>query len=47
MFKNEFVAAAFTSFQSWITGTIVVGGVLLAAGLVTGIASRGRRALSR
>lgn len=47
MFKNGFVAAAFTSFQSWIGGTAVVGGVLLAAGLVTGIASRGRRALSR
>lgn len=47
MFKNGFVAAAFTSFQSWIGGTAVAGGVLLAAGLVTGIASRGRRALSR
>jgi hypothetical protein len=47
MFKDEFVAAAFTGFQSWIPGTAVAGGVLLAAGLVTGIASRGRRALSR
>lgn len=47
MFKDAFVAAASSSFQSWISGTAVGGGVLLAAGLVTGIASRGRRALTR
>jgi len=47
MFKDAFVAAASSSFHSWISGTAVAGGVLLAAGLVTGIASRGRRALTR
>lgn len=47
MFKDEFVAAAANSFQSWIWGTTVAGGVLLAVGLVIGIASRGRRALTR
>jgi len=46
-FKDAFVAAASSSFQSWISGTAVAGGVLLAAGLVIGIASRGRRALTR
>jgi hypothetical protein len=46
-FKDGFVAAASSSFQSWISGTAVAGGVLLAAGLVIGIASRGRRALTR
>ena len=47
MFKDAFAAAASGSFQSWTAGAAVAGGVLLAAGLVTGIASRGRRALSR
>ncbi|HYH78105.1 MAG TPA: hypothetical protein VD841_11490, partial [Arthrobacter sp.] len=47
MFTDEFVAAAFTSFQSWITGTAVAGAVLVVAGLVIGVASRGRRALTR
>ena len=47
MFKDALVEAASSSFQSWISGTAVAGGVLLAAGLVIGIASRGRRALTR
>ena len=47
MFKDAFAAAASGSFQSWTAGAAVAGGVLLAAGLVIGIASRGRRALSR
>ena len=47
MFKDEFVAAASSSFQSWTLGAAVAGGILLACGLVTGIASRGRRARTR
>jgi hypothetical protein len=47
MFKDAFVAAASGSFQTWASGTGVAGGVLLAAGLVIGIASRGRRARTR
>lgn len=47
MFKDAFAAAASGSFQSWTAGAAVAGGVLLAAGLVIGIASRGRRAPSR
>lgn len=47
MFKDAFVAAGSGSFQSWASGTAVAGGVLLAAGVVIGIASRGRRALTR
>ncbi|WP_066292991.1 hypothetical protein [Arthrobacter sp. B6] len=47
MFKDEFVASASSSFQSWTTGTAVAGGVLLAAGLVIGMASRRRRAHTR
>lgn len=47
MFKDEFVAAGSASFQAWASGTAVAGGVLLAAGLVIGIASRGRRARTR
>jgi hypothetical protein len=47
MFKDAFVAAGSASFQSWASGTAVAGGVLLAAGIVIGIASRGRRALTR
>ena len=47
MFKDAFVVAGSGSFQSWASGTAVAGGVLLAAGVVIGIASRGRRALTR
>jgi hypothetical protein len=47
MFKNQFVAAGTGNFQSWASGSAVAGGVLLAAGLVTGIASRGRRVPTR
>ncbi|TAP45482.1 hypothetical protein [Arthrobacter sp. S39] len=47
MFKDAFAAAASGSFQSWTAAAAVAGGVLLAAGLVIGIASRGRRAVSR
>ncbi|HJW01599.1 MAG TPA: hypothetical protein VJ617_21105 [Arthrobacter sp.] len=47
MFKDQFVVAASNSFQSWISGTLVAGGVLIAAGLVTGIASRRRRSPTR
>lgn len=47
MFKDAFVAAGSGSFLSWASGTAVAGGVLLAAGVVIGIASRGRRALTR
>jgi hypothetical protein len=47
LFKDQFVAAAFNSFQSWTTGAVVAGGVLLVGAVVTGIASRGRRAPTR
>ena len=47
MFKDQFVAAGSGSFQSWASGAAVAGGVLLVGGLVTRIASRGRRAPTR
>ncbi len=47
MFKDAFVAAASTSFGSWITGTLVAGGALLVAGLVTRVASPGQRRPNR
>ena len=43
MFKDAFVAAASASFGSWVNSTLVAGGVLLVAGLVTRVASRGQR----
>ncbi|MCU1518265.1 MAG: hypothetical protein JWQ75_2986 [Pseudarthrobacter sp.] len=43
MFKDAFVAAASASFGSWVNGTLVAGGVLLVAGLVSRVASRGQR----
>lgn len=43
MFKDAFVAAASASFGSWVTGTLVAGGGLLVAGLVTRVASRGQQ----
>lgn len=43
MFKEAFVAAASTSFGSWVTGTLVVGGLVLVAGFVTRVASPGQR----
>lgn len=47
MFKDAFVAAASSSFQSWIGGAAMTGGVLVAAALVIRIASPGRRPLNR
>lgn len=47
MFKDAFVAAASSSFQSWIGGAATTGGVLVAAALVIRIASPGRRPLTR
>ncbi|MET3718815.1 MULTISPECIES: hypothetical protein [unclassified Arthrobacter] len=47
MFKDAFVAAASASFESWVTGTIVAGGALLAAALATRVASPGQRRPSR
>lgn len=47
MFKNEFVAAAASSFGSWVTGALIAGGALLVAGLVIRIASPGRRRPTR
>lgn len=47
MFKDAFVAAASSSFQSWIGGAATTGGVLVAAALVIRIASPGRRPLNR
>ena len=47
MFKDAFAAAASGNFGSWTAGAAVAGAVLLAAGVVIGIASRGRRPLSR
>lgn len=47
MFKDAFVAAASSSFQSWIGGAAMTGGVLVAAALVIRIASPGRRPLTR
>jgi len=47
MFRDEFVAAASVNFQSWTAGTLMTGGVLLAAGVVIRIASPGRRRTSR
>ncbi|MET3175826.1 UNVERIFIED_ORG: hypothetical protein ABIB52_003695 [Arthrobacter sp. UYCu721] len=47
MFKDAFVAAASSSFQSWVGGAAITGGVLVAAALVIRIASPGRRPPSR
>ncbi len=47
MFKDAFVAAASSSFQSWVGGAAITGGVLVVAGLVIRIASPGRRPPSR
>lgn len=47
LFKEEFVAGASNSFQSWITGALMAGGVLLVIAVVIRIASPGRRALTR
>ena len=47
MFKDAFVAAASSSFQPWVSGAAITGGVLVAAALVTRIASPGRRPPSR
>jgi hypothetical protein len=47
MFKDAFVAAASSSFQSWVGGAAITGGVLVAAALVIRIASPGRRPPTR
>jgi hypothetical protein len=47
MFKDAFVAAASSSFQSWVGGAAIIGGVLVAAALVIRIASPGRRPPTR
>ena len=47
MFKDAFVAAASSSFHSWVRGAAITGGVLVAAALVIRIASPGRRPPSR
>ena len=47
MFKNEFVAAASTSFQAWTLASAIAGGALLVVGLVIRIASPGRRPATR
>ncbi|QHK19808.1 hypothetical protein GU243_08760 [Pseudarthrobacter psychrotolerans] len=47
MFKDAFVAAASTSFQSWVGGAAITGAVLVAAALVIRIASPGRRPSTR
>lgn len=47
MFKNEFVAAASSSFQAWILGSAIAGGTLVVAGLVILIASPRRRSATR
>ena len=47
MFKDAFVAASSASFESWVRGTLVAGGALLVAGLVTRVASPGRRRPNR
>lgn len=44
IFKSEFVAAASSSFGQWILVAAVVGGVLLAAGLVVRFVGGSRRA---
>ena len=43
MFKDAFVAAASSSFQSWVGGAAITGGVLVAAAVVIRIASPGLR----
>lgn len=45
--KTEFVSAASSSFQSWVSGAAITGGVLLAASLVIRIASPVRRQPTR
>ncbi|BCW76419.1 hypothetical protein OUO20_10465 [Arthrobacter sp. FX8] len=47
MFRDEFLAAAGTDFQTWIAAATVTGGVLMAAGVVTLFASRKRARASR
>lgn len=47
MFKNEFAAAASAGFGPWVTGALIAGGVLLVAGLVTRVATPGRRRPNR
>ena len=47
MFRDEFLAAAGTDFQTWITTAAVTGGVLVAAAVVTLFASRKRARTSR
>jgi hypothetical protein len=47
MFKDAFVGAASASFGSWVMGTLIVGGVLLVAGIVTRVASPGQRRPNR
>jgi len=47
MFRDEFLAAAGTDFQRWITTAAVTGGVLAAAGVVMLFASRKRTRTSR
>ncbi len=47
MFKDAFVAAASSSFQPWVGGAAITSGVLVAAALVTRIASPGRRPPTR
>ena len=44
IFKSEFVGAASSSFGQWILAAAVVGGVLLAAGLVLRVVGVRRRA---
>ena len=43
IFKSEFVAAASASFAQWILVAAVVGGMLLAAGLVLRLVGGRRR----
>lgn len=47
MFRDEFLAAAGTDFQAWITTAAVTGGILAAAAVVTLFASRKRARTSR
>jgi hypothetical protein len=40
LFRNEFVAASFTHFQTWTLAAAITGGVLLLVGIVAGLIAR-------
>jgi hypothetical protein len=47
MFRNEFVAAASSDFQTWTLAAAITGGVLVLVGIVAGLIPRKRARVTR